>query len=132
MCNVVLAGSNREFKYLNNVIVLSDRIDVYDYQDKLIMTLPQGNQDRKEFEVLSYWILYTLESSLEFPCDDSLAEIMVFRSFCNPDSFFDDMPKVYDSLDESLERIEDLKRMGVDTSGMAEFANSYWSTHGKA
>lgn len=132
MCNVVLAGSNRVFEYLNNVVVLSDRIEVYDFQNKLIMTLPQGNQDRKEFEALSYWILYTLESSLEFSCDDSLVEIVAFRSFYNPDSFFEDMPKIDDFLDESLERIEDLKRMGVDTSGMAEFANRYWNTHDKA
>lgn len=132
MCNVVLAGSNREFQCLNNVVVLSDRIDVYDYQDKLIMILPQGKQERKEFEALSYWLLDTLESFLEFPCDDSLFETVMFRSFYNPDFFSKDMVKIDDSLNESLERIKDLKRMGVDTSGMAEFANSYWSTHGEA
>lgn len=132
MCNVVLAGSEHEFEYLKNVVVLPDCIEVYDFQNKLIMTLPQGKQIRKEFEALSLSILNCFDSSVEFPDDDRLFETVVFRSFYNPGSFFKDMPKIDDSLDESLERIEDLKRMGVDTSGMAEFANSYWSTHGKA
>lgn len=132
MCNVVLAGSNREFEYLNNVVVLSDRIDVYDYQDKLIMTLPQGKQNRKDFEALGFAILSCFDSSVEFSDDNNIVESATWRSFYNPAVFKDEMQYCCDSLNDSLKMIDHLKRIGVDTSGMAEFANSYWSTHGKA
>lgn len=132
MCKVLLAGSEHEFEYLNNVVVLSDRVDVYDFQNKLIMTLPQGKQKRNEFEILSHSVLSCIDNSLEFNYDDDVSERVLFSSFYNPAHFFHDMEIVFDSLDESLEKIENLKRIGVDTSGMANFANSYWSTHGKA
>lgn len=132
MCKVLLAGSEHKFEYLNNVVVLPDRVDVYDFQNKLIMTLPQGKQKRNEFEILSHSVLSCIENSLEFDYDDDVSERVLFSSFYNPAHFLHDMEIVFDSLDESLEKIEELKRAGVDTSGMANFANDHWSSNGNA
>jgi hypothetical protein len=132
MCNVVLAGSDCEFKHLNKVNVLPDRIDVYDYQNKLIMTLPQGNQNRKDFEALGYVVLNCFDSSIEFPDKNDIIESITWRSFYNPAAFQNEMKYCCDSLRDSLKMIDHLKRVGVNISGMAKIANDHWSTHGKA
>ena len=104
MCNVVLAGSNREFEYLNNVVVLSDRIDVYDYQDKLIMTLPQGKQERNEFEILCYALLSSIEDSFLFDSSNDVSERVLWTSFYDPKIFPQEMKYCCDSLEESLKK----------------------------
>lgn len=132
MCKVLLAGSKRNFEYLKNVIVLDDRIDVYDFQEKIILTLPQGNMERNEFETLSFIILDSLSC-----CSDSInfntsKGRIACRSFYFPDIFFNDMRYICDSLKESLKLIKKLERVGVNTSGMIEFANKFWHTRRNA
>ena len=62
MCTVKLAGLERKYKYFNNIAIFTDHIDIYDFNNKLIMTLPQEGQNRKEFEKFAFKVLNSMNT----------------------------------------------------------------------
>jgi hypothetical protein len=131
MCLIHLNGAKCEFKHLSRVSVLFERVEVYDFKSNLIMILPRGDKEKEEFEALCFVILNTLDSSFEFPDDDELINKVAWGSFYDPNQFFIDLEDNHFCLDDSLSVISMLEEKGINTFGMAKFANRYWSTQGK-
>jgi len=131
MCLIHLNGAKCEFKHLNRVTVLFDRVEVYDFKNKLIMIIPKGDKEKEEFEALCFIILNTFDSSFEFPDDNDLIDKISWQSFYDTNQFFNDLEDNHFCLNDSLACVSMLEKKGINTFSMAKIANSYWSTHGE-